>query len=82
MACLVYTKVNGEVKCERVCGTQVDRYLQNGYTSTPEQLEIRGSIDTNNSGKLSFAEVKAACKAKGIKVGGKSKAKLEVELGL
>jgi hypothetical protein len=80
MACLVYTKVNGEIKCERVCATQVDSYLQSGYASSPEQLEVK--VEDDEPVKLSYKEIKEACIDKGIKVGGKSKEKLLAELGL
>ena len=81
MSVKLYKLVDGEFVSEKVEPLNVAFNLDNGYTTCPKQLFTKKVVDTNNTGKLSFKELKAAAKAAGIKVGGKSGAKLKEELG-
>lgn len=82
MSSILYRLQDGEVVEERVKGEDVGFMLTQGYASSPEQLAKRTKADTNNTGKLSDAEIKAAAKEAGIKVGRKSIKTLIKELGL
>jgi len=82
MSCILYCYEGDEVVEVRVNGKDVGDLLTKGYTSSPEQLTKRKEVDTNNTGKISDAEVKAAAKKAGIKVGRKSIKTLKKELGL
>ena len=82
MSSILYRLHDGEVVEERVKGEDVGFMLTQGYASSPEQLAKRTKADTNNTGKLSDAEIKAAAKEAGIKVGRKSIKTLIKELGL
>lgn len=81
MSVKLYKLVNNEVVAEQVEPLNVGFHLDNGYTTCPKKLFTKEVIDTNDTGKISFAELKAAAKAAGIKVGGKSAKKLKEELG-
>ncbi|HHZ69595.1 MAG TPA: hypothetical protein EYN54_04780 [Methylococcaceae bacterium] len=82
MSCILYKLVDDKPVKESVKAIDVAHLLENGYSSTPEQLIKRKEVDTNNSGKLSDAEIKAAAAEAGIKVGKKSIKTLKKELGL
>lgn len=82
MSCILYKFENGNAVPERVKAIDVGYLLNNGYSSTPEQLLKRKEVDTNNSGKLSDAEVKAAAESAGIRLGRKSIKTLKKELGI
>ena len=82
MATYVYSLVNGEVVENLVDANRVPVLLANGYTFNPEQLVKRKEADTNNTGKLSDTEVKAAAKKAGIKLSNKKIDTLKAELGL
>tara|TARA_R110002020_G_scaffold467655_1_gene691384 strand:+ start:18696 stop:18944 length:249 start_codon:yes stop_codon:yes gene_type:complete len=82
MSCLLYRLIDGEVVSERVKGEDVGSLLTQGYSSSIEQLKVRDAADTNDSGKLSDAEVKQAAMKAGLKIGRKSIKTLKNELGL
>jgi len=82
MSCILYKFVDGEAVKEMVKAVDVAHLLNNGYSATPEQLVKRKEVDTNNTGKISDAEVKAAAVKAGIKVGRKSIKTLKKELGI
>ena len=82
MSAILYKLVDGEVVKELVNARKVGYLLDNGYCACPEQLLKRDEADTNKTGKLSNKEVKEAAKKPGIKIGGKSIAKIKEELGL
>lgn len=82
MSCILYCYVGDKIESVRVNGAEVGDLLTKGYTSSPEQLTKRKEVDTNNTGKISDAEVKAAAKEAGIKIGRKSIKTLKKELGL
>lgn len=82
MSCILYCYVDDKIESVRVNGSEVDTLLTQGYASSPEQLSKRKEADTNGTGKLSDAEVKAVAKEAGIKVGRKSIKTLKKELGL
>tara|TARA_R100000544_G_scaffold17462_1_gene8344 strand:- start:2389 stop:2646 length:258 start_codon:yes stop_codon:yes gene_type:complete len=82
MATILYTKVNGEIVQEFCDPIMVHELLKNGYATSEEALSKKESIDTNGSGKLSDAEIKAAAKEAGIRIGRKSIATLKKELGV
>ena len=82
MSCILYCYVGDQIATVRVNGAEVGDLLTKGYASSPEQLAKRKKADTNNTGKLSDAEIKAAAKEAGIKVGRKSIKTLIKELGL
>lgn len=77
MSCILYTKEGGQIVEHRVNAVDVASLLSSGYKATREEF-----VDTNKSGKLSNQEIKAAAKEAGIKVGGKSMAKIKSELGI
>ncbi len=82
MSCILYKFENGKMVEERVKAIDVAYLLDNGYSSSPEQLYKRQEVDTNNSGKLSDAEIKIAAEDAGIKIGRKSIKTLRKELGI
>lgn len=82
MATILYKLVNGEAVTEKCNPLEVDILLKSGYATNKEQLFNRKKADTNNTGKLSDAEIKAAAKEAGIKIGRKSIATLKKELNL
>ena len=82
MSCILYKLVDDKPVKESVKAVDVACLLNNGYASTPEQLIKRKEVDTNNSGKLSDAEIKAAAVEAGIKIGKKSIKTLKKELSL
>ena len=82
MSCILYKLKNGNPVQERVKAVDVAYLLNNGYAPTPEQLLKREEVDTNNSGKLSDAEIKTAAAEAGIRIGKKSIKTLKKELGL
>ena len=82
MSCILYKFVDGNPVQERVKAIDVANLLENGYSSTPEQLLKHKEVDTNGTGKLSDAEIKAAAEKAGIKTGRKSIKTLKKELGL
>ena len=82
MSCILYKFENGKPVQESVKAIDVAYLLENGYSSTPEQLLKRAEVDTNNTGKLSDAEVKIAAEDAGIKLGRKSIKTLKKELGI
>jgi hypothetical protein len=79
MATILYCPLGKPERCDPL---QVADLIKNGYSTSPEQSKKKCDIDTNESGKLSDAEVKAAAKNAGIKVGRKSIATLKKELGV
>lgn len=82
MSCILYKFENGKPVEERVKAIDVAHLLENGYSSTLEQIAKRKEVDTNDSGKLSDAEIKAAAEEAGIKIGRKSIKTLKKELGI
>lgn len=82
MATILFTTVDGEVVSERCNAVDVDHLLKNGYATSEDALLKAKAIDTNDSGKLSDAEIKTAAKEAGIKIGRKSIATLKKELGI
>ena len=82
MATYLYHLVENKPEQVLVDALEVAGLLKRGYTTSIEKLENRQEADTNNSGLISDAEVKAMAKEKGIKVGRKSIATLKKELNL
>lgn len=82
MSCILYKLVDGKPVKEMVRAIDVSYLLSNGYSSTPEQLLRRQEADTNGTGKLSNAEIKAAAEVAGITIGRKSIKTLKKELNL
>lgn len=62
MSAILYKLVGGQVVSERVAPVDVANLLENGYFTSPELAQA----DTNESGKLSNDEIRAAAKAAGI----------------
>ena len=81
MSVKLYKLVNNEVVSEKVEPLNVTFSLDHGYTTCPKQLFTKEVIDTNDTGKLSYKEIKEAARKAGIKVGGKSAKTLKEELG-
>ena len=79
MATILYCPLG---KLERCNPLDVAQLIKNGYSTSPEQSKKKAEIDTNGTGKLSDAEIKAAAKDAGIKIGRKSIATLKKELGI
>ena len=82
MSAILYKLVDGKVVQEKANALDVPYLLDNGYSACPKQLLKRKEVDTNETGKLSNKEIKEAAKKEGIKIGGKSIAKIREELGL
>ncbi len=80
MSTLLYKLVNGKPESEMVDALDVDRMLKNGYTTNPKSLISANKADTNMSGKLSSAEVKAAAKKAGLTIKNKTIKQLKKEL--
>lgn len=81
MSTVLYKLVNGKPERELVEALDVGRLLKSGYATTPEKLIKAKEIDTNNTGKLSNSEVKAAAKKAGISIKNKKISALKKELG-
>lgn len=62
MSAILYKLVGGEVAEERVNPLDVANLLENGYFVSPDLAKA----DTNESGKLSNDEIRAAAKEAGI----------------
>jgi hypothetical protein len=82
MSTYLYHLVENKPEKVLVEAMEVEGLLKSGYAVTSEQLENRKKADTNNTGLISDAEVKALAKAEGVKVGRKSIAALKKELNL
>ena len=81
MTCILYRLVDGEIEVSRHQGDQVAALLDEGYSAALKGIKTK-KADTNNSGKLSSEEVKAAAKEAGITIGRKSVKTLMKELGI
>lgn len=81
MSTILYKLVNGKAEKEMVDALDVDRLLKSGYATTAAGLISANKADTNKSGKLSSAEVKAAAKKAGLTIKNKSIKQLKKELG-
>jgi hypothetical protein len=62
MSAILFKLVDGEVVQESVNPLDVANLLDNGYFASPEMAKA----DTNETGKLSNEEIRAAAKAAGI----------------
>lgn len=82
MSSILFIERDGQIVKENVNSEEVGYLLTVGYASTPEQLTKRAEVDTNDSGKLSDTEIKAAAKEAGITIGRKTIKTLTKELGL
>ena len=82
MATILYKVVNGETVSESCNPLDVSNLLKSGYTTSPAKAVIHAEIDTNDTGKLSNAEIKDAAREAGIRIGRKSINTLKTELGL
>jgi hypothetical protein len=81
MSTVLYKLVNGKPESELVDALDVDRLLKDGYATTAKGLVSANKADTNNSGKLSSAEVKAAAESAGLTIKNKTIKQLKKELG-
>jgi len=81
MSTVLYKLVNGKPEFEMVDALDVDRLLKAGYATTAKGLISANKADTNMSGKLSSAEVKAAAEKAGLTIKNKTIKQLKKELG-
>ena len=72
MSVILFKLVDGKPEKELCNPLLIDELLKSGYSVSPDKLLNQAKADTNNTGKLSDAEVKEAAKLAGIKVGRKS----------
>ena len=79
MATILY---NPDGEAERCNPLDVSDLIKSGYSTSLKQSKKKKEVDTNGTGLISDAEVKAAATKAGIKVGRKSIATLKKELGL
>lgn len=82
MATILFKLVDGKPVSEQCNPLEVERLLKVGYALSIDQLENRKKADTNKTGLISDAEVKALAKAEGITIGRKSIKTLKKELNL
>lgn len=82
MSVILFKLVNGNPKKELCDPLLLDDLLKSGYALSSNKLLNQAKADTNNTGKLSDAEVKEAAKLAGIRVGRKSIKTLKEELNL
>ncbi len=82
MSVVLFKLVNGKPEKELCNPLELDSLLKSGYSVSADKLLNKAKADTNNTGKLSDAEVKAAAKLTGIKIGRKSIKRLKEELNL
>ncbi len=72
MSVILFKLVSGKPEKELCDPLLIDDLLKSGYALSSDKLLNQVKADTNNTGKLSDAEVKEAAKLAGIKVGRKS----------
>lgn len=78
MSAILYKLVDGELTKERVNPVDVANLLENGYFASPDLAKA----DTNETGKLSNEEIRAAAKEAGIANADKAQIKtLKKKLG-
>ncbi len=69
MAVVTYKKIDGEIVCEHVPAELLEAQLAGGWKLRKSELETpitKEEADTNDSGKLSSQEIRAAAKEAGI----------------
>ena len=82
MSVILFKLVNGKPEKELCDPLMLNKLLKSGYALSSDKLLNQSKADTNNTGKISNAEVKAAAKLAGIKIGRKSIKALKEELNL
>lgn len=81
MATILHKKINGEWQEQYVESRYVHDHIKSGWLTSQDDSVTKEEADTNNSGKLSADEVRAAAKEAGIEGYDKKRiATLEAEL--
>lgn len=82
MSTILFKLESGKPVKEFCNAVDVDGLLKSGYATSEESLLKTAKVDTNNTGKLSAKEVKAAAVEAGIDTEGKTVKELRKELGV